>query len=190
MLPFDWESFEKNPAQLKIGVLHRASGKLLYFSRNDISSLDDLMKIVRASSSLPFFMPATLYRDEFYVDGGLAGGIPLDIAKEDGFKKFFVVLSREKGYSKIALKHPRILKKYYRKYPEMVDAMVNRHKVYNRILEELRELESEGRALLIYPDQMPVSSREVDYNKLQDSYNLGYIQGKRDLPKWREFLGV
>lgn len=188
LLPFDWESFEKNPGQLRIGALHRDTGKLVYFKRQDICSLNDMMKIVRASSSLPFFMPPTLYRDEYYVDGGLAGGIPLDIAQKDGFKKFFVVLSREKGYSKTPLKHPKILRGYFRKYPEMVEAMINRYKIYNQTLEELRELENDGRAFLVYPDQMPVSSREVNPEKLQESYNMGYEQGKRDVPKWLEFL--
>jgi len=190
LLPFNWEAFEKNPAQLRIGAVHRDTGKLVYFSRKDICSLDDMMKIVRASSSLPFFMPPALYREEYYVDGGLAGGIPLDIAQEDGFKKFFVVLSREKGYSKLALKHPKILRGYYRKYPAMVEAMISRYKIYNRTLEELRELENDGRAFLVYPDQMPVCSREVDEKKLQESYDMGYAQGKRDVHLWREFLGI
>ena len=149
-----------------------------------------MMKIVRASSSLPFFMPPTLYKDEYYVDGGLAGGIPLDIAQKDGYNKFFVVLSREKGYTKRPLKHPKILREYYRKHPEMVEAMINRYKIYNRTLEELRELENDGRAYLVYPDRMPVSSREVDSEKLLESYNMGYDQGKREAPLWREFLGV
>jgi predicted patatin/cPLA2 family phospholipase len=135
-------------------------------------------------------MPPAPYNDELYVDGGLGGGIPLEIAQEDGFKKFFVVLSREKGYSKIPIRHPKILRGYYRKYPAMIEAMLNRYKVYNQTLEELRELESEGRAFLVYPDQMPVSSKEVDPKKLQESYDMGYIQGKRDAQKWREFLGV
>lgn len=190
LLPFDWAAFIKNPAQLRIGAFHRDTGKMKYFTQNDISTMNDMMKIVRASSSLPFFMPPTEYNGEFYVDGGLAGGIPLDIAKKDGLKKFFVVLSREKEYSKVPLKYPKMLSRYYSKYPAMVEAMVSRYKVYNSTLEELRELENDGLAFLVYPDQMPVSSKEVDINKLRESYNLGYAQGKRDLPKWLEFLGV
>jgi predicted patatin/cPLA2 family phospholipase len=37
---------------------------------------------------------------------------------------------------------------------------------------------------------MPVSNRELNYNKLSESYKLGYDQGKKDLPKWKGFLGV
>jgi predicted patatin/cPLA2 family phospholipase len=69
-----------------------------------------------------------------------------------------------------------------------MEALLNRHKIYNEILGELEQLESEGKAYLVYPDIMPVSSREVNYHKLQESYRLGYEQGKRDLWKWQKFL--
>jgi len=187
-LPFDFDTFKENPARLRIGAFDRDSGETVYYSKDDIHDVSDLMKIVRSSSSMPIFMPPTCYQDRYYVDGGLSGGIALDIAKKDGMKKFFVVLSREKGYRKEPIKYQGVIKAYYRRYPAVTEALLNRHKIYNQILEELQQLESEGRAFLVYPDSMPVSSREVSYQKLSESYRLGYEQGKRDLLKWREFL--
>jgi len=52
----------------------------------------------------------------------------------------------------------------------------------------VEELESEGKACLVYPEIMPVSNREVNYHKLAESYRLGYRQGHRDFSKWLEFL--
>lgn len=187
-LPFDLDTFMANPARLRIGAFDRDSGEIVYYSKDDIHDITDLMKIVRSSSSMPIFMPPTYYNDHCYVDGGLGGGIALDIAKKDGMKKFFVVLSREKGYRKTPVRYKGLFKTYYRKYPAVAEALLNRHKVYNEILEELEQLESEGRAFLVYPDVMPVSNREVDYHKLSESYRLGYEQGRRDLPRWRDFL--
>lgn len=66
--------------------------------------------------------------------------------------------------------------------------MLKRHILYNRTLDELAQLESEGKAFLVYPEIMPVSNRETDYHRLSDSYKLGYAQGQRDLPKWKKFL--
>lgn len=177
-----------NPARLRIGAFERDTGEVVYYSKEDISDLKDLMKIVRSSSSMPIFMPPTYYNDHYYVDGGLGGGIALDIAKKDGLKKFFVVLTREKGYRKKPVQYKGIIKTYYRKYPAVTEALLNRHRIYNEILAELEQLESEGKAYLVYPDTMPVSSREVNYRKLQESYRLGYEQGKRDLRKWQDFL--
>jgi Predicted esterase of the alpha-beta hydrolase superfamily len=187
-LPFDIDTFMENPARLRIGAFDRESGELMYYSKDDIHDVNDVAKIVRSSSSMPIFMPPTCYNDHYYVDGGLGGGIALDIAKKDGLKKFFVVLSRVKGYRKKPVKYQGILKTYYRKYPVVAEALLNRHIVYNQTLEELEELESEGKAFLVYPDTMPVSSREVNYRKLSESYRQGYEQGQRDLPKWQKFL--
>jgi predicted patatin/cPLA2 family phospholipase len=189
-LPLELDRFLANPAQLRIGAFERESGEMVYFSKEDIHEMKDLMKIVRASSSMPIFMPPTYYREHYYVDGGLGGGIPLDIAKKDGFKRFFVVLTRPKGYRKSPPKYPGLIRTYYRKHPHVVEAMCKRYLVYNQTLEELQELEREGRAFLVYPEMMPVSNREINYQKLVASYAMGYAQGQRDIPKWKEFLGI
>jgi len=189
-LPLDFNAFMANPAKLRIGVFNRESGKVIYYTKNDIHEMQDIMKIVRASSSMPIFMPPTYYREEYYVDGGLGGGIALDIAKKDGFEKFFVVLTREKGYRKGPVKFQGVIKAYYRKYPRVVEAMLTRHIIYNKTLDELEALESQGKAFLVYPETMPVSNREINFDKLSESYQLGYAQGNRDLPKWKAFLGM
>lgn len=187
-LPFNFEAFRANPAQLRIGAFNRDRGELVYYTKDDIQNVEDLMKIVRSSSSMPILMPPTHFKDQYFVDGGIAGGIALDIAKKDGMKKYFVVLSREKGYRKKPPKFRRAFKTYYRKYPCVVDAMLKRHVTYNQTLDELEQLESEGKAFLVYPEKMPVTNRETNFKKLSKSYELGYAQGRRDLQKWRAFL--
>jgi predicted patatin/cPLA2 family phospholipase len=189
-LPFDWQTFSANPAQIRIGAYKRDEGEMVYFTKNDMQSMQELMKIVRSSSSLPIFMPPTYYQGDYYIDGGVSGGIALDIAQKDGFKKFFVVLSQEKGYRKSPVKSKNFIKAYYRKYPHACEAMLKRHNAYNKTLEELEELERQGKAFLVYPDRMPVSNRELKFERLSESYDAGYRQGKRDLHKWKEFLQI
>jgi len=189
-LPLDFKKFMNNPAQLRIGVFHRDRGEVIYYSKDDIQDMQDLMKIVRSSSSMQIFMPPTYYKDNYYVDGGLGGGIALDIAKKDGFEKFFVVLTREKGYRKSPVKFQRFIKTYYRRHPQVAEAMLKRHIIYNETLDELEALEREGKAFLVYPETMPVSNREIHFDKLFHSYELGYAQGRRDLPQWKDFLGM
>lgn len=186
-LPFDFQQFNRNPAQLRIGAFEMKTGMMKYFSRQDIQSLQDLMKIVRASSSLPIFMPPAIFKDVPYVDGGLSGGIPLEVAKRDGYNRFFVILTRPKGYRKTPVKHKRIAKTFYRNYPQVAEAMFRRHQLYNQTLEELEDLQQDGKAFLVYPDEMPVSNMEKNYTKLKRSYSLGYQQGKRDVSLWKEF---
>ncbi len=187
-LPFHFQKFMLNPAKIRIGAFNRRTGTQKYFSRDDIKNISDLMKIVRCSSSLPFFMPPTRFKGQYYIDGGIAGGIPLDIAIEDGYDKFFVVLTRERGYKKGPKKNMAFMKVLYRKYPKLLKAMEERHIVYNETLDKLKKMEKEGKAYLVYPKTMPVDYKERDYEKLENSYSLGYKQGKEEINSWKEFI--
>ncbi len=189
-LPLDFETLMANPARMRIGAFETESGRMRYFTKDDIGDVHDLVKIVRSSSTLPFFMLPTQFQQKIYIDGGLGCGIALDIAKEDGFSKFFVVLSRPRGFRKKPFKIPAVIKAYFRKRPHVADATLNCYVTYNQTLDELEELESEGKAFLVVPETMPVTSMETNFDKLQESYNLGYVQGQRDLSSWKEFLGV
>jgi predicted patatin/cPLA2 family phospholipase len=64
--------------------------------------MTDLIKIVRASSSMPIFMPPTYYREHYYVDGCLGGGIALDIPKKMGSSVFLLYLRVPKVTEKAA----------------------------------------------------------------------------------------
>ncbi len=189
-LPFDMGTFDANPARLRVGAFRRDTGEMVYFSKEEMRDVGELMKRVRCSSSMPVFMPPTLLDGHVYMDGGLGGGIALPIAQKDGMERLFVVLSRPKGFLMEPPKFGRAIRAIYRKYPHVAEAMMNRYKVYNRTLEELRDLERQGKAFLVYPDVMPVMSREKDFKKLSESYRMGHTQGARDLPLWKGFLGL
>ena len=190
ILPLDFEVFKANPASLRIGAYEVNSGKVHYFSKDDIKNVCDLARIVRCSSTLPLFMPQTTFQQKVYLDGGIRGGLALDVAREDGFKRFFAVLSRPRGFRKRPFKSPRLVKLYFRKTPHVAEALLSSYQKYNQALEELEQLEREGKAFLVCPDLMPVTSMETSFDKLEESYQLGYRQGKRDLPLWQEFLGL
>ncbi|WKY45785.1 patatin family protein [Eubacteriaceae bacterium ES2] len=187
-LEFDLETFRSNPAKLRIGAFCGETGKMIYYEKKHMQTLEDIVKIVRSSSSMPVFMPPTVYQNRFMVDGGLGGGIPLDIAIKDGYQKYFVVLTQEKGYRKRPMKLSRSIRFYYRKYPLIADAMIRRHLIYNRTLDQLEELEKEGKAYLVYPDSMLITNREMNREKLEQSFSAGYKQGERDVARWRQFL--
>ena len=187
-LPFDYNSFQANPAQFRIGACDRDSGELIYFRNEDVDDLVDLVKIVRASSSLPVFMQATDYKQRVFVDGGLCCGIPFDIAKKDGWQKFFVIMSHPRGYRKNPLRAKPFIKAYYAKHPQVFDILNNRCRIYNQTIDELEILAEQGQAYLVYPEDAFVSTFETNYQKLAKSYALGYKQGQRELPNWKEFI--
>jgi len=189
-LPFDWDAWTANPARVRIGAFHCASGREVYWGKDDMPTLPDLMRRVRASSTMPGLMPTVSIDGEDYVDGALgpSGGIALDAARADGYERYFVVLTRPRGYRKRPPSRPGIYKALFRRYPLVAQAILDRHEGYNRTLDELEALEEQGRAQLFFPDRMPVTNQERRVPRLQASYDAGLDQAMAELPRWLEFL--
>lgn len=191
-LPFDWDTFAANPARMRIGALRCDTGEPVWWSREDTPTMADLLVRVRASSTMPVVMPITTVDGTQYVDGALgpSGGIPLEAAEMDGYERFLVVLSRERGYVKKPVRQTRFYRRYFRRYPAVADALLARWRHYNETRERLWELERQGRAMVFVPDRMPVGNGERRVARLRQSYEMGLSQARRELPAWREFLGV
>ena len=191
-LPFDFETFATHPAQVRIGAFDAESGDQIYWGRDDLASMRDLMVRVRASSTMPVVMPPVTIDGRVYVDGALgpSGGIPLDAARADGFTKFLVVLTQERGYVKGPQRAQGFLRRHFRRYPAVPEAMALRAARYNAVREELWELEASGAAYLFVPERMPVGNGERDVAKLRASHEAGLAQARRELPTIRDFLGL
>lgn len=191
-LPYDFKNFQSNPAQFRIGALRCEDGQMFYWGREDITDMVTLMRRVRASSTMPLLMPWTSIEGEDYCDGALgpSGGIALDAAQADGFKKFLVVLTRERGYRKPPTRLPRVHRTLLRKYPAVAEALMQRSANYNRTLDELLDLESAGQARLIAPSWMPIGNSERNVSKLQAMYDAGYGQTRREIGQILDFVGL
>lgn len=154
--------------------------------------MDDLMVRVRASSTMPGFMPPVTIEGVEYVDGALgdSGGIPIDGAQLDGYDRFFVVCTRPRDYVKNEVKRPQVLRQLFRRRPSVAEAAIARPAKYNATRELLRDLEADGKAYVFYPRVMPVTNKEKNVTKLRQAYALGMAQVNAELPQWRDFLGV
>lgn len=191
-LPFDWPTFHANPARLRIGAFDCASGEVVYWGRDDLRELRDLMVRVRASSTMPVVMPPVTIDGRVYVDGALGptGGIALDAARADGFDRFLVVLTQPRAYVKKALGNDWFYRRHFRAFPAVADALRTRHLRYNAAREELFELERAGRAYVFAPTHMPIGNGERNLARLRAAHALGLAQARRELPAMREFLGL
>lgn len=191
-MPFDWETFRANPARLRVGAVRCDDGEPVFWTEADMAEPLDMMVRVRASSTMPGLMPFPVIDGVAYADGALgpSGGIPLDAAEADGFEKFLVVLTRPRGYVKRPARVPRVYQQVFRRYPAVAERILQRWRGYNETRERLFELEREGRAVLFVPDRMPVANGERRPARLSAAHDLGLAQARRDLPRWREFLGL
>ena len=190
--PYEISRALTSPTQFRIGATNAETGEGVYWGRDDIASGEDLMVRVRASSTIPLAMPVPRIGGVPYVDGafGASGGIPLDAPEADGFDRFFAVLSHPRDYVKPPTSKHRLTRTVLRKYPAVAEAMITRPERYNATMERLYDLERQGRAFLVFPEDVDqlVSSTERDIRVLRRSLSYGTAQALRQWPMWEEFL--
>lgn len=192
-LPLDFDAFQANPAAMRIGAFQIDTGREVYFGRDDVKTLPDLLSRVRASSSMPMLMPPVNIDGQKYLDGALgpSGGIPMDAAIADGYQRFFVVMTRERGYRKTAEAPTPLIRAWWRNHPGVRDALIARPGVYNGMRDKIFELERAGQALVFAPSaKSPANSGTIDVAKLQATYDAGLAQAESELPSWKEWLGL
>ncbi|MDR2896850.1 MAG: patatin family protein [Propionibacteriaceae bacterium] len=189
-LPYDFDSFWANPARFKIGAFDIELGQTVYRGRDQILTKPELMSWVRASSTMPLVMPEVTIDGRAFVDGaiGSGGGIPLDIAEQDGFQRFFVVMTRPRDYVKPPTKAAAFFRHHYRHQPSVAEGLIKRAENYNRTRASLLELEAAGQALLFFPDRIDVANGTRSVPALLAAYQSGWDQSIRQLPNWLAFL--
>lgn len=189
ILEYSMERLFASEQQFRIGGYACESGEMVYWGRDDMRTLDDLVLRVRASSTMPLVMPWTTVGGTVYADGALGptGGFAHDAARADGYSRFIVVTTRERGYRKADMKNKRAMAAALRRYPEVFRGLEQRPANYNRSLDELTALEEAGNAFLIFPESMPIKNGERSVPKLRAVYEAGLEQGRREIPRLREW---
>jgi predicted patatin/cPLA2 family phospholipase len=187
-LPFDFDTFIKNEAECVIGAFRRYEGGMVYWRKEDYKTMGDLTLRVRASSTVPYLMPETEIDGKIYIDGGLDSGIALDVAIDDGYRRFVFVMTRERGFRLDPVPQIRLMSRVLDRHPVEKEALLTRHLRYNETMETIERLESEGRAYVFYPDKLDLTMMDRDREKLLDQYIAGHEQAVEELPDLRRFL--
>lgn len=193
-LPLDWDTFEADPAQIRLGAYNATRDEPVWFTKDDMRDIGDVGTMVRASSTLPVLMPPVRRDGEVLVDGALGpgGGIPLHVAEQAGYTKFFVVLTRPRSYVKPPARRALIdlLRRRFPTMPGIARGVAERPARYNAMRGRLSDLERQGRAVVFYPEHLTISNTEIRLDRLRATYHAGWAQAQHELPRWREFLGV
>lgn len=172
ILPYDYEAYFSNPERYVMVTTNCLTGQANYFEEKQ--NKERVIDIVRASSSLPFVCPIAYVDGVPMLDGGIVDSIPLIRAREEGYTRNVVVLTRNRGYRK-EMKDIHIPSFLYRKYPKIREALSNRCSIYNEQLELVERMEDSGEIIAIRPQKPVVVDRiERDIQKLTDLYEEGY----------------
>lgn len=186
LLPFDFEAFRAYSGEVFAVVTNIHTGKAEYL---EVPRDDDSFQTLVASCALPLLFQPVKVGNHYYLDGGIADSIPYKKAIEAGCDKNIVILTRTRDYRKETDRTVKISSKMYRRYPKIAEAMLSRASRYNACLDELYELEKEGKVFIIAPnDTYGVGRAEKNLDKLERLYDEGYYQTKLLMPKLREYL--
>ncbi|NME70726.1 patatin-like phospholipase family protein [Flammeovirga aprica] len=188
LLPYDYDTLLTSP-NFHVGVSNCNTGKAEFFVINQLDK-PDIVTVLTASGSLPFISPIVKYKGEEYLDGGLTNSIPFDIALEEGAEKIVVVLTRPEGYVKSDMKFTSFSKWFYRKYPKVHTCLVNRAQQYNESIKKLKELEQQGKAYIIYPEEeLKVDRVERKVHKTEAIYNEAIAYCNKLTPELVKWMG-
>lgn len=183
--PFDWDTFLNSKTVIKVGVTNANTGEAEYHNGQKDERKNMLL---RATCAIPLVFPVIKIDGGEYYDGGICDPIPVRQAQKDGNEKMLIVLTRTKGYRKALSKANVFAAKVLgRKYPNLVKPLLERHNVYNEELEYCEQLEREGKALILRPDEsVQIDSFEKDVEKIKRVYQYGYDLAVRNMEKIKE----
>lgn len=191
-MELDWNYFQRSPVQYRVSGFNARTGEAKHWGREDIHTPQDFFIRAQASSTLPFFMPPVEIDGDPWFDGafGPTGGIPIDSAIEDGFKKFLVIQTRTRSYRKKPGHVDWGVRRMFRKYPALVDSIITRHDRYNEVREQIFELERQGRAYVFAPRSMRITNGDRNLRRLLSAYEAGLAQAREEMPAIKRFLGL
>ena len=175
---FDNETFNANPMQFYAVCTDVETGKAVYKHLEQAS--DTTYDWIRASASMPLVSRVIDLEGYKLLDGGVADSIPLAYFESIGYDRNVVILTQPEGYLKEHNKLMPLLRLSLRKYPKMIEALDQRHLMYNRQLDYVSEAEREGRCLVIRPkEHLPIGHISHNPDEMQRVYDMGREEGER-----------
>ena len=183
---FDTEAFEQNRLVFVFVCTDVMTGKAVYHQMDRVTF--DELEWLRASASMPLASKVVEVGGRKLLDGGVADSIPLAYFERIGYERNIVILTQPEGYVKEPNRLMPLMRLALRKYPKMLEAMENRHLMYNQELEYVRQAEREGRCLVIRPDEkLPIGHISHDPENMHRVYEIGRRKGEKHLDQIIDF---
>ena len=185
---FDMDTLNENPMKFYVVCTDIETGKSVYHDMEN-ATRDDC-EWYRASASLPIAARIVEIDGRKYLDGGMTDSIPIKFMQGKGYDKNVVILTQPRDYVKGKESMLPIIKRLYRKYPKLIEALENRHIMYNDTLDYIRSEEKKGNILVISPESdLKIGHVEHNADNLKRVYEIGRKTGKKNLEKIKNFLG-
>ena len=184
---FDDAAFQADPAEFYAVCTDVKSGQPVYHKVESAQYGD--LEWIRASASMPLVSRVVEIDGQGLLDGGISDSIPLKFFEEQGYEQNVVILTQPRGYVKKKNSLQWLMKLLLKQYPKVLEAMEQRHIVYNETLQYILQKEQEGSVFVIAPVVMlDIGRTEKDPEKLRQVYALGRKAAEARLQELKTFL--
>lgn len=185
--PIDEARFNDPARRFLCGATNCETGKLTYFEKG---RCEDILQAVAASATVPYVSRPVMIDDVPYLDGGCSINIPYHWAMRRRFANVMVIRTRDRHFRVDPEKtHDALVLALYHRYPNLVRAMHNNPKNYNRLLDEIEADRDSGRTFVLTPeDPIEMGRFESDMEVLGDLYYRGYNEMQERIPSLRRYL--
>ena len=185
--PFDRKVFQMNPMEFYIVATDIFTGSPVYHLCSDGREAD--LEWMRASASMPLASRIVKVDGLELLDGGISDPVPYHHMEDLGYDRNVMILTQPKGYYKKPFGLMPAICACYQRYPKLIEAMEQRHVVYNRQMSEIRQREQTERSLVIRPPEpLGIGHVSHDPDELERVYQAGRRETVRRLDEIREFL--
>ena len=185
--PIDKKVYKENPMEFFIGATDIEEGVIRYFNSKEVDA--KTIEWIRASASMPLVSNIVEVDGYKLLDGGMIDPVPYSIMFKNGYDKNVIVLTQPRDFTKKKTSVIAILKMKYYKYPKLVETMANRHILYNKQLDEIRELEKENKVYVIAPEKaLDIKRTENNPDELDRVYQIGRKVAGEKISEVKAFL--
>jgi len=183
---FDNEAFEQNPMAFHVVCTDVETGQAVY--RQLDACTESTYEWIRASASMPLASRVVELEGLKLLDGGVSDSIPLAYFEHLGYQRNVVILTQPLGYQKGPNRLLPLMRLALRHYPHMIEALRDRHLMYNAQLAYVDQAEKAGRCLVIRPDEkLTIGHISHDADEMKRTYDLGRAMGERYIDRIIEF---
>ena len=170
--PLDYDAMMNEPCGFEIVATNAVTGRPMYFRKSEIERNNYVE--FKASSCVPALNKPYLVGKIPCYDGGLSDPLPYKRVFRAGCDKVVVILTKPRDLIRTPGKDRILAPSIMLEYPKAAEAWINRSAVYNRSMEEIVELEKEGKALIIAPEDIgKLKTLSQDHEALEDLYRQG-----------------
>ena len=185
-VPYDYDEFDRYEGDFYVVLTNLETGKAEYHKVKDMKK--DIW-MIRASSSLPLLSRTIVVNGRPYLDGGVSDSIPVRESVRRGNRKNVVILTRDGSYRKDPNSMMPLMRLRYKRYPNFIETMENRHIVYNETLDYIDKEEKAGNLFVIRPRKVvEVDRLEKNKDKLRALYRQGVEDGRAVMEDMKAYL--